>query len=1179
MAEQNWTNPQTDAITAKGGSVLVSAAAGSGKTAVLVERVIRLICDADRPVDADRLLVVTFSRAAAAEMKQRMGERIAHMIRAHPENLYLQKQQTLLEKANICTVDSFCLNLVRQNFESLNILPDFSLMDENERRLLEQDCLESCIAWFYESAQSTALAELVEQVSSSKDDGKLSETILNIYKFGLSHPFFDDWMQTMEAFYATDKPVAQTIWGELILQHAQDSVQYAIHLYATALELVQEDAAIQKAYQAALVSDADQLHALQPLLQQPNWDAAVRALQLFSFDRLKAAKGDEALKERIKAIRATVKSTIKTLSEQLMNATQADYQEDMRDLLPKVQLLFAMVRDFENRLQLLKRQKNRFDFADIAHFALQLLVEKLPEGFQPTPQAVQLAQQYDYILVDEYQDTNAVQEMIFTCISKQQRNLFMVGDVKQSIYRFRQAMPKIFMQKKEVFFPYASGMYPAKIMLDTNFRSRKQVTDAVNTIFGCLMSKACGEIDYNDEESLKCGASYQAYAQAMPELLLVDMQDCDTADTMEQEAAQIAQKINALLSNGYLVEEKGVRRPAIYKDFCILMRSVKTQASRYAQVLQKHGIPAMSETSGSYLATREISAVVSLLCALDNPMLDIELVGAMLSPLFHFTDDDIARIRLIAPKTPFFHALHTAREQGDAKAAAFLTQFFDLRLHAAALPADQLIMRLYEQTDALAVFQAMPMGDTRRANLLLLIEYAAGCHQLGYQQLGGFVRYLGRLAKQKEDFSPAAGLNDAANAVRIMSIHRSKGLEFPVVFLSNTAKQFNMADLRNNILLHSELGFACKRREEETYKQYDTIPMQAIRLAIQQSSLSEEMRILYVALTRAKEKLIVTGVVKKDLKKHLASRACDLSAKQKLPAYQVKKCHSYLDWILMVLLHVPSCTALREQADLAEMDLLQTASEWQVTIVQPCETESPEEVCAPERTLPPVDETLLTQLAKQASWIYPYAAETRIPAKLAISDVAKGEQDVSRHFQMRPKFLTDQKLTPTERGNAMHKFMQFANYEQARSHLAQEITRMEAEHFLSPTECAALNRDKLQAFFDSDLANRIFHSEKLYRELRFMAECGKELLQDMVEQIGDSKLILQGVADCVFIENGSAVIVDYKTDRLPADTLHQRYARQLHLYRIILQDRLQIPVAACILYSFHLNQQVIVQQK
>lgn len=686
-----------------------------------------------------------------------------------------------------------------------------------------------------------------------------------------------------------------------------------------------------------------------------------------------------------------------------------------------------------------------------------------------------------------------------------------------------------------------------------------------------------GQIEYDEQESLKYGAVYPEYDKAAPELLLLGTSGYQgplEAATLEAQA--VAEKIAAMLESGYQVADRVGLRPATPRDFCILLRSPKNRAALYVKALAEKGIGAWAENAGGYLQAREVSMLLSFLKALDNPLLDIELVAAMLSPLFGFTDDEITAIRLAHRKGPFYTAL-TEAAVSDKKAVGFLEVFARLRRDADSLSADRLILRVCEETNAFGIVSAMPMGASRRGNLLLLVEYAAHYHSLGYKRLSGFVGFLTRLEERGGDLSPANALSDGADVVRIMSVHRSKGLEYPVVVLADTAKQFNKEDLRAGTILHSEYGFACVRRDKKSFKQYPTVPMQAIRLEAQRSMLSEEMRILYVALTRAREKLIVTAAVKSDVGKKL--RSLDGSAPGgKLPSHVVGEANSYVDWILMALLRHEGSATLRERGGCGNADLSSDGNPWSIAIQEEFLEQKPEVQIQQERIAVP-DPALQRELAERMVFVYPFAGDTVTPAKLTVSTVARGEHDVSRRFTARPAFLTGEKLTAAEKGNAMHKFMQYADYENARDDLTDEIGRMADRAFLSRAEVESLSEKRLEAFFSSALARRIFASPRVWRELKFMAEFTQEELSAYMEMAEgtapDSKAVLNGVADCVFMENGAAVICDYKTDRVSSgQELLDRYRIQLELYRRILSRSLGVEVAECVIYSFALSEEV-----
>lgn len=1173
VSEQNWTPSQQDAITARGGSVLVTAAAGSGKTAVLVERAIRILCDDENPVDADRILLLTFSNAAAAEMRQRISARLSRLIRENPSDYRLRRQQALLSCARISTIHSFCLDLIRQNFQNLPVSPDFSLADEAELAIMKADCAREVIGEFYEMPEKSAFLELVELLFVGRDDKKLVDVMLKIYDFCRSHPFYLNWLDDKLALYGPDAETSRSDWGQAIMSWAEQALAFCAGQTDLSLAAIAQDDAIEKAYGPALRSDKIGIAECARAVAGGDWDGAVRALESFAFEKLGPLRGVDTRKALVQESRKQVKELIGDLKAKYFSATEREFGEDLADLRPKIAVLFGMVRAFDQKFSEQKAAKRRLDFSDLEHLALLLLVRKTERGYERTAQAADIAERFEHVLVDEYQDTNEAQDLIFTCVSRGQQNLFMVGDVKQSIYRFRQAMPEIFMEKKQKFFPYGGGVFPAKIVLGANFRSREQVTGAVNDLFGLLMSSELGEIDYDREERLVCGAEYPAGSGLEPELLI--LADCGD-DPVRSEAEAIAEKIRGMIAEGFPITENGAARPARPRDFCVLLRSTKNRAEHYAKALMSVGLPVAADTSGGFLSQREVAAMVGFLCALDNPLLDIELVSAMLSPFFDFTEDDVAGIRVRLRDAPLYSALCLAAED-DEKAAGFLRMFRELRSLAAILPASSLITVIYEKTGAAELARAMPMGGQREAALRQLVEYAAEYHRLGYKKLGGFVGFLNRLRERGGDLAAAGGgPGDGADAVRIMSVHRSKGLEFPVVILADAARRFNRADMREPALLHSRLGFACVRRDRENLKQFTTVPMQAVRLECEREALSEELRILYVALTRAKEKLIMSAAFRGDARKKLAGLVCGLES-GKLPPFVVRQAQSFADWILMAVLHLDGASALRELGGIEDLETVPSGSRWQIMMEKPGEESEPAE--AGRVFTHTADPALLEELRRRRDFVYPFLAHTSVPAKLAVSAAAKSGDGAGFRFRARPRFLTEHAglpLSPAEQGSALHRFMQFADYAAARIDIENEIARMERREYLTAAEAASLDRRRLAGFFSSALAGRIFASGDVRRELKFMAECGREALGELFPDLPEGAAIaLQGVADCVFFENGEAVIVDYKTDRAASPgELAEKYAGQLRLYRAILEQNLGVPVRECLIYSFAFSREI-----
>ncbi len=1170
MASRNWTKEQLDAITARGGTVLVSAAAGSGKTAVLVERVIQRILDPIAPVDADRLLIVTFSKAAAQEMKQRIGLKLSQLIEENPQDAALARQQSLLARAQISTIHSFCQELLRQNFQALDLPPDFRVGDEKELDLLRDDAVAEVIEECYQNPGDSAFFSLVELLSTGRDDKRLTQTVLRLYDFVRSHPFYRDWLADKLAFYGSGLPVEETVWGKVILAYGKNALEYAAFTLEEALWEIRSDEKMEAAYGSAYESDLQGVRAALERVEAGDWDGVKTILDGFSFSRLKALRGfsDDPLKERVQAARKQVKDLIEALAEKQFCATRAQFREDIDDLLPKITRLFELTLAFDHRFAEKKREGRLVDFSDLEHLALALLWEKDEKGYHPSALAKQAAQRFEEVFVDEYQDTNEAQDMLFRAVSRQEKNLFLVGDVKQSIYRFRQAMPEIFLEKKGRFSPYDGKHFPAKILLGRNFRSRPEVTAGINFLFSMVMSEEIGEMDYTSEEALIPAASYPESPGMGWQVRVLDSSQLGEEDGVALEAEYVAAQIARMLGDGTLVTDGGELRPVRPGDIAILLRSTKNKAEKYLEALRRKKIPGWADSQGGFLARREIAAVVSLLRAVDNPLLDVDLTAAMLSPLFGFTADELTQLRLSAPKASIYEAA-IAYSGTSEKTARFLETLAYLRREAAVLPAQELVQKVYDCTGFELIAGAMPGGARRKENLRAFLSYAA--EYGGGKGLAGFIRFLDRLARQGEDLAPPTG-SGGEDAVQILSIHRSKGLEFPVVFLCDTAKQFNKEDLRSSTLLHSQMGFACMRRDEQLMRQFTTVPMEAMKIELERSMLSEELRILYVALTRAKERLIVTMQLPNPEKK-LSALAGGLDKGGRVPSRRVRAGNSYADWLLMALLHHQDSGDLCRLAG-CEVSGGDGSSHFSIEVesLLPREESGAEEGGRMESQ---PDPGMVETLRRQSAFQYPNRAATLIPTKMAVSSISKGQGE-GNYFVRRPKFLIGKGLTGAERGNAVHKFMQFASYEAARDNPAGEIARLVEQGFLLPAEGEAIPVAKLERFFHSDLARRIFCADQVLREYRFLAEAGEELLAPYLDwNFEGNKTAVQGVADCILVENGRGTVIDYKTDYVKnPQELVGRYRVQVILYQKILEESLHIPIGECILYSFALDEAI-----
>lgn len=1186
MPSRQWTTEQKQCIDARGGTVLVSAAAGSGKTSVLVQRVIGLITDLENPVDVDRLLVVTFTKAAAAEMKQRLSAALSALIAEHPEDRRLQRQQMLLPQANISTVHGFCSSLVREQFHLLGLPPGFKVAEEAETALLQEEAASEIVEELYaeeDADTAAAFRELAALLSPGRDDRGLFQAVRRLHEFVQSHPFPDAWLREKEAAYTADRPVIETAWGQEVLASLRDTAEGCAALLSRALALTAEEPVMADKYGPVLAREREMLTSLSAALAAPGltWDGAAERLAALSFGRLPPLRNyeDEIRKNRVTALRDDVKKRLKDI-DALLCGSEADCKADIRALSRLVSVLFETVRRYSARFAEKKRRRGLVDFGDLEHYALQLLIG---EDGERTPLAAELSGRFDEVLVDEYQDTNAAQDALFRALSREEANLFMVGDVKQSIYGFRQAMPEIFIRRRDGYPPFDGTHYPASITLGNNFRSRREVTDAVNFVFRQLMTRPVGGIDYDEREALIPSAAYPDAPDRETELLIVDGGTREESDARDAaEARVIAVRIREMLAS-FPIAEGGGLRPARWGDFCILLRSKSAHAAAYVDELNRCGVPAWTSSAGGFFSAPEVAGAVSLLRIIDNPVQDVPLLAVLFSPAFGFTPDDLAEIRQTdrgRSGRRLYTALRRYAREGERqelreRAADFLRRLDSWRVLAVTLPADRLIHRVYEDAGLLAAAGAMRHGARRVANLRLLHDNARRFEQNGFRGLSAFVRFLDRMEQQGLDMAPAsvAGQEDA---VRILSIHNSKGLEFPVVFLAGLGGQFNRESTTANLLLHPEAGVGMKRRNPETLTQWNTLPRQAVALTIRRSERAEELRVLYVAMTRAREKLCMVMTLPKPENK-LASLAASLGEGETLPVSAVLAAGGMGDWLLSAALRHPSGGHLRSLAGDDCVSVRPADTAWKIDVLRSL---PPEEAERAEIESVAPDASFAAEVERRMAYRYPYAAVSALPAKLAASELSHGRVRREHVAASRPAFLSENGLTPAERGTALHTFMQFADYPAASADVSAEIRRLTADGFLTPEQGEAIPAARVRRFFRSPLYARMAAAPRLLREVHFTVDLPAALLLgpedgEARRQAEGEFLIVQGIADCVFEENGRLVVVDYKTDRVKTGAeLIGRYREQLHIYADALSRTLGAPVGEALLYSFALGDTV-----
>ena len=1167
---KKWTDEQLQCIETRGGTVLVSAAAGSGKTSVLVERVIGLVTDAENPVDIDRLLVVTFTNAAASEMKQRLAAALSERIAQKPDDLRLLRQQMLVARANISTVHGFCSSLIREHFHLLGLPPQFRVAETAETAQMADEALNEIVEELYQE-NSPEFIELTELLSPGKDDRILFDAIQKIHTFMQSHPYPEKWLAEKQGYYAIDLPAGQTSWGRMVLDKAGDILKGATSLVGRALALAEEEPVMAEKYADFLRTEHAMLENAASRMSSLRWDEAIIYAQGLAFGTLPQLRnyGDQARKERVKTLRDKAKKDIKEKLLPLFCGDDAECREDINALSVLADVLFDAVGRFGKRYAEKKLARGLVDYNDLEHMALRLLVD---EDGNKTSLSAELSSRFDEVLVDEYQDTNAAQDALFRALSRNESNLFMVGDVKQSIYGFRQAMPDIFLRQRDTYQPFDGINYPATITLGNNFRSRLEITDAVNFVFRQLMTKSVCGMNYDEREELKASAKYEAAEGYQTELLIID------GDTREQnddsdaaEARVIAARIREIM-NTLKVTENGDLRPARFGDFCILLRSKSAHAKNYADELSRCGIPSWTEAAGGFFASAEIASAVALLHVIDNPIQDIPLLAVLISPVFGFSPDDLTKIRLHHPEGRLYTALRRYGKSGDdaylkSRIAAFLNQLDAWRLLAVTLPTDRLIHRIYEDTALTSVAAAMRHGAQRVANLRLLHDTARRFEQNGFRGLSAFVRMLDRAERQGNDIeAPAFGAEDA---VRIMSIHHSKGLEFPFLFIAGMGRRFNRQSSTDNLLIHSDMGVGFKRRDPETLTQWNTLPRIAVSLAISKSELAEEMRVLYVAMTRAKEKLIMVMTMRFP-EKRLASLAALIGEEDTLPSHAVLNATGMCDWILSAALRHPSGGHLRSLAGDDCIPIYPADHSWHIDVLRSPPPEPPETY--EEQAVNP-DMEFADIIKQRISYAYPYREFSMLPAKLAASELSHGTVRRENVANSRPAFLSESGLTPAERGTALHTFMQFADYSAAASDVRGEISRLVEKGYLTREQGRVIPVAKVKRFFESELYARIKSADRAYREFHFTIDIpATELLAQKAGVASEEVVIIQGIADCVLVENGGLVVIDYKTDHVKTgDILIDRYKEQLGIYARALERTLGMPVRECLLYSFALD--------
>ena len=1189
-----WTKEQEDAIYQKGNNILVAAAAGSGKTAVLVERIIQKILKDG--IDIDKLLVVTFTNAAASEMRERVLEAVYKKLDEEPENENLQKQIVLLGKSNICTIHSFCLDVIKNNFFEINLSANFRIATEEEIELLKQEVLEEVFEDLYEN-EDEKFAKLVNTYTGYRGDEPLKEIILKIYKFMQSAPFPEEWLIEKVGMFEkkeSNKDFAESDWGKILLKNLQEEIIDGINSLKIVRNKLESFFELEK-YKITIESDIELLKELYDATNQ-SWDSAYEIAEKMKF---KSWPIDKKIvieaKEEAKISRDIVKNKLMKIIKEILIYDSACAYKDIYDMHEILDILKRVILDFDKSFKAKKIERNIIDFNDIEHYALKILVKKDEQGkYVPTDVAKKYQEKFVEIAIDEYQDSNQVQEYILKAVSRG-NNLFMVGDVKQSIYKFRQACPELFLDKYDKY-SLQGNENGLKIQLFKNFRSKENVLDVTNIVFQNIMSKSLGDIDYTQEEYLNLGADFEKIENGLDiaELDVIDLKEDENQELEEEddqeglrqlekdeiEAKFVAKKIKEIIESKVQVKDKKIGyRNVTYKDIVILLRSTARVAPIYERELLKNNIPVFSDSSNEYLDTMEIQTIINVLKILDNPIDDIALVSVLRSKIGNFTDNEIVEIRLCNNNTNFYGSVISAKDNLEGylkeKVEKFLLSINRWRKESEYLSLAELIWKIYVDTGFYNYVGLMPNGALRQANLKMLFERAKDYEKTSFKGLFNFIRFVERLKNGNSDMASAKIIGENEDVVRIMSIHKSKGLEFPIVFLSNSSKKINMQDLNSNLLLHQKLGLGPQYINYERMIEYSTSSKDAIKIISREESISEEMRILYVALTRAKEKLIITATTKdylKELDKKKEILKVYNSKDGKINPILLKKYISYFDWIELVLLNNNMENMIKVNVYKKD-DVIQTEGEKEIEIK---EFDFEKEID-------------IEKIKKEFEWNYTDELLINLPIKSTVSKIKEMKNEIIDFedlynkkeigiAEIIPNFMEEEtKITSSRKGTLMHLFLQKIDFRKKYSleNLEDLKQSLIAKTIISEEEAEYINLKNVERFLQSDLASKIKNAKIIEKEKAF---CKKIYAKDIFEKYSQETILVQGIIDLYAIDNDDKIIlVDYKTDFVvngDESSLVKKYYNQLKIYKQALEEALNKHVENVYIYSLYLNKEI-----
>lgn len=1201
-----FSKNQQTVIDLRNKNILVSAAAGSGKTTVLVERIIKLIINGNE--DIDKFLIVTFTNAAASGMKQKIHKSLVKEVLKGSGNDHLRRQLNMLSKSSISTIHSFCIDVVRRNFHVVGIDPNFRIGDVNEVDILLNDTIDEVLENAY-AQKSEGFIRLVESFTGNRGDKELNEIIKDVYKFILSFPDPLEWLEEkVEMLNISGDDLKDSLWMaavkdnlNLLLEGAGEALQFA-------LELCREPDG-PSVYEDTITEDLNNLKNLKETLES-DFSLFTRKTHSIVFPALKALRGkakdetDLSKQDDVKESREEYKKVIKTINSMIPERTLEEFARDVEFMHVPMLALFELIKELSEKFKAVKLEKSIADFNDVEHYALQILRQHdISQTYK---------NKFKYIFIDEYQDSNRLQEELLNSV-KSENNMFMVGDVKQSIYRFRLADPSIFNQKSDDYPNTDDAGMNRRVDLNQNYRSRKEILDGINFIFSSIMSKELGEVDYNEGVFLNWGAEFEEINDCVTELDIIDKNSAETEElddeikamkTAELEAMAAVGKIRQLLlkdkslplkNNEPLLAKEKIK----YKDIVILMRSVSSWAGIFEEIFSNEGIPFYFDGGEGYFETIEIQVILNLLKIIDNIRQDVPLLSVMRSPIGRFTTEELVKIRIAYPKYNYIDAVYEYKNKFDDELSLKIGSFVDKvegwKKRSRYTHLNDFIWEVLMETEYYYFVGLLPKGNLRQANLRLLADKAFDFEKTAMSGLFNFLRYVDKLSVTSGDTGSAKTLGENDNVVRLMSVHKSKGLEFPVVIMCGMNKKFNRTDVSKSILKHRIYGVAPKYVNPDERIFRETFPRMAVKNIIKKENLSEEMRVLYVAMTRAVDRLIMIGTVD--------NFGTKMKKWRKGPSiYNIYTEESYLDWICSCLFGRKDenfiMNAVNDEKFIYHVDCCagnsNITSDWNIKRITLPEISMTEEEGQKikEKLLADIDNfkyqkdtNIKNEIERRLNYRYAFSKSVNIPTKLSVTDIKTMKQEKIESVKYKipilrniPQFKEDEKdFTKAEIGTVVHFVMQHLVLDRVLSceGIKMQVEEMVAKKLLSEKEAAVVDEGKIEGFFKSAIGMRMKTSKDVKREVPFVI---KKKAHEIIGSLNkDDVILIQGIIDCYFLEGEDAVIIDYKTDEVfmgGIEVLKEEYSPQILSYKEAVEKITGRTVKECFLYLFDIGEAV-----